>query len=78
MLVPFVSLAAGFVAAVIARENKRAPIVLGFILLAMGFAKMAMTWSYVPIWYHALFTSTLILMPIASGKLKSGTKVKVD
>jgi hypothetical protein len=71
VLVPVVSTVAGFLAAVIAGENKWAPMVLGFLLLAMGFAKMVMTWSFVPIWYHVLFTGSLVLMPIVGGKLKA-------
>ncbi len=71
VLVPLVSAAAGFLAAVIAGENKWAPMVLGLLLLAMGLAKMVLTWSYVPIWYHVLFTGFLILMPILGGKLKA-------
>src|SRR5687768_9251721 len=42
-----VSVVAGYVAAVVARENKSAPFVLGFLLLALGLVKAVMSWQYV-------------------------------
>src|SRR5688572_20576892 len=50
-----VSVLAGFLAALIARENNRAPLVLGLLLLAFGLLKAVLSWPYVPIWYHVLF-----------------------
>ena len=67
-----VSVMSGFLAAVIAGENKRAPLVLGFLLLlAVGLPKAVMSWSYVPIWYHVIFTAILLPMTIIGGKLKT-------
>ena len=66
-----VSMMSGFLAALIARENKRAPLVLGLLLLALGLLKAVMSWPYVPIWYHVLFTALLIPMAIVGGKLKA-------
>lgn len=66
-----VSLIAGLLSALIAGENKRAPIVLGFLLLAMGLLKAGMSWQLVPIWYHVLFTAILLPMTIVGGKLKT-------
>jgi hypothetical protein len=68
-----VSLLSGFLAALIAGENKRAPLVLGFLLLAFGLLKVVMSWPYVPIWYHVIFTGLLIPMTIMGGKLKTTT-----
>lgn len=74
------SAVAGFLPAMIAGENKRAPLILGFMLLAMGLLKLAMSWAYVPIWYHIIFTAILIPMTIMAilipmiiigGKLKT-------
>ncbi len=65
-----VSLISGFLAALVSGENKSAPLVLGLILLAIGFAKAAMSWELVPIWYHASFSIILISMTIVGGKLK--------
>jgi hypothetical protein len=64
-----VSVLSGVLAALIARENTRAPLVLGFLLLALGLLKAVMSWQYVPIWYHAIFTAILLPMAIIGGKL---------
>jgi len=66
-----VSVISGLLAALVAGENKRAPMVLGFLLLALGLSKAAMSWPYVPIWYHTLFTAILLPMAIVGGKLKT-------
>ena len=66
-----VSVMSGFLAALIAGENKRAPLVLGFLLVAFGLLKAVLSWPYVPIWYHVIFTALLIPMTIVGGKLKS-------
>lgn len=68
-----VSVMSGFLAALIAGENRRAPLVLGFLLLAVGLLKAVMSWPYVPIWYHVIFTALLIPMTIMGGKLKTTT-----
>ena len=44
-----VSVLAGSLAALIAGENRRAPLVLGCLLLALGFLKAVMSWQHVPI-----------------------------
>jgi hypothetical protein len=64
-----VSVMAGSLAALIAVENKRAALVVGILLLAMGVLKAVMSWPYVPIWYHAIFTAMLLPMAILGGKL---------
>ena len=66
-----VSVIAGFLSALIAGENKRAPLILGFLLLGLGLLKAAMSWPYVPIWYHVLFTALLLPMAIVGGKLRA-------
>jgi len=71
VLASIVSVVAGFLAALIAGENKRAPLILAFLLLAMGLLKAAMSWDYVPVWYHIIFTVILVLMTILGGKLKA-------
>ncbi|MES2325400.1 MAG: hypothetical protein V4633_24360 [Pseudomonadota bacterium] len=67
-----VSLLAGFLAALVAGENKRAPLALGMLLLALGVLKAVMSWQYVPIWYHLIYTALLLPMAIVGGKLKPG------
>jgi len=43
--------------------------VVGILLLLMGIAKAAMSWQYVPIWYHIVFTAILLPLAIVGGKL---------
>jgi len=71
VLGPLVSVMSGFLAALVAGENRRAPLVLGFLLLALGVLKAALSWPYVPIWYHVAFTALLLPMALVGGKLGS-------
>jgi len=64
-----VSVMSGFLAALIAGGNTRAPLALGFLLLTLGVVKVVMSWSYVPVWYQVIFTALLIPMTIMGGKL---------
>ena len=68
-----VSVMAGILAALIAGENTRAPLALGIVLLALGILKAVMSWPYVPIWYHVIFTAILLPMAILGGKLITTT-----
>src|SRR4029077_7044476 len=68
-----VSVMSGSLAAMIAGENARAPLVLGFVLLALGLLKAVMSWQYVPLWYHVIFTAILLPLPIMGGKLITTT-----
>ena len=67
-----VSVMCGFLAALIARENKRAPLILGLLLLAFGLLKVVMSWPYVPIWYHVIFTALLFPITMMGGQRVSG------
>lgn len=67
-----VSVMAGALAALIAGENSRAPLFAGILLLLMGIAKAVMSWQYVPLWYHVIFTAILLPMAIIGGKLRGG------
>jgi len=64
-----ISVIAGALAALIAGENSRAPLFAGILLLIMGIAKAVMSWQYVPIWYHVIFTAMLLPMALVGGKL---------
>ena len=66
-----VSVMSGFLAALIAGENKRSPLVLGFLLLALDLLMVVMSWRHVPLWYGVIFTAMLIPMTIMGGKLKT-------
>ncbi len=68
-----VSAMAGIFAALIARENTSAPLVVGVLLLALGLLKAFMSWRYAPIWYHIIFTVILLPMAIIGGKLITDT-----
>lgn len=70
VLASIVSVISGSLAAVAAGENKRAPLILGILLLAMGLLKLVTSWQYVPVWYHIIFTAVLLPMTIVGGKLK--------
>ena len=64
-----VSVISGFLAALIAGENRRSPMILVVLLVAFGLVIVAMSWNYVPLWYHVVFTSLLIPMTMAGGRL---------
>ena len=66
-----VSVMSGFLAALIAGENKRSPLVLAVLLVAFGLLKVVLSWPYVPLWHHVIFTALLIPMTIIGGKLKT-------
>lgn len=69
-----VSVMAGSLAALIAGENSRAPLFVGILLLLMGVMKAVMSWQYIPIWYHVIFTAMLLPMAIVGGKLITTTQ----
>jgi len=63
------SITAGFVAALIAGENSKSPLILGALLLIVGiFAQMGV-WEKIPLWYHLAFWILLIPMTVFGGKL---------
>ena len=69
VLVPIVSLMAGFLAALIAGEHTRTPLALGILMLAMGLLKAKMSWTFAPVWYHVGFTVLMVGMVILGGVL---------
>jgi len=70
VLASIVSLLAGLVSAFVAGENKRAPLIVGLLLLALGLLKAVTSWPLVPIWYHILFTAILLPLTIAGATMK--------
>ncbi|MDM7923489.1 MAG: hypothetical protein QUS14_14420 [Pyrinomonadaceae bacterium] len=70
-----ITIMSGFLAAVIAGENRRSPLILGVLLLLFGIAIQGMYWNYLPVWYHLIFLALLIPMAIVGGKLKSSPAV---
>ena len=65
------SIAAGFLAAFIAGENRRSPLWLGILLLAFGLFVQATVWNYIPLWYHLIFLALLVPMTVLGGRLKT-------
>jgi len=68
-----ITIMAGFIAAVVSGENRKAPLVLGVLLLLFGIGVQAMAWSYLPIWYHIIFLLLLVPLSILGGKMKQAS-----
>ena len=64
-----ISLISGALAALIAGENSRAPLIVGIPLLIVGVMKAVMSWPYIPTWYHVIFTAVLLPLAVLGGKL---------
>ena len=64
------SMAAGYMAALIAGEYRRTTMVLGVILIAVGIAVEYMFWNLAPAWYHVLFVLFLLPMAMLGGRLR--------
>ena len=65
-----ISIMSGFLAAFIAGENRKSPLILGVLLLAFGLMVQIMAWNYLPIWHHLVFLASLIPFTVLGGKLK--------
>ena len=65
-----ISIMAGFIAALVAGENRRTPLALGVLLLLFGIGVQAMAWNYIPIWYHVIFLGLLLPLTILGGRMK--------
>ena len=65
-----VTILSGFLAAFIANENRRTPLILGVLLLLVGIGVESMYWSQIPIWYHLIFLAMLVPASIFGGRLK--------
>jgi len=63
-----VSFISGYIAALVARENKRSTLWLGVVLLLVGIMVEVAYWNYIPIWYHLLFLILLVPVTVAGGR----------
>ncbi len=63
------SIISGFVAALIARENSKSPLILGVLLLVVGIFVQMAVWDKIPLWYHLAFWILLVPMTVFGGKL---------
>jgi hypothetical protein len=68
-----ISIMTGFLAAFIAGENRRTPLILGILLFAFGLMVEIMAWNYLPIWYHLVFLALLIPFTVLGGRLKTAS-----
>lgn len=64
------SLLSGYLAAIVANENKRTPLILGVVLLLVGVYFECTSWNQLPVWYHLVFLLLLIPVTVAGGYLK--------
>jgi uncharacterized membrane protein YfhO len=71
-----ISIMAGFLAAVIARENRRSPLILGLLLLGFGVVVQVVAWNYAPLWYHVIFLAMLIPFTVLGGRIKRSTETR--
>lgn len=69
------SLAAGFAAALIARENVKSTLILGALLFLVGLLVQISFWQYFPVWYHVLFLLFLIPTTFLGGRLKNQNRL---
>lgn len=61
----------GFIAALIAKENFKSPLLLGIFLVAFGAFIHSMILNNVPFWYHILILVPIVPLTILGGKLKN-------
>ncbi len=61
---------AGYIVVLIAKENFKAPLFLGILLLAFGSFIHSMILNNVPLWYHFLILLPLIPLAIFGGRLR--------
>jgi hypothetical protein len=65
------SIVAGFVGTWSARGNRRAALVLGFILLLAFLPAHYRLWTQFPLWYHLTFLASLPLLTLLGATLHS-------
>lgn len=67
----FISVIAGYVAALVARQYQmQTALVLGVLLFAFGVYVQAQFWNQIPLWYHLTFLALLIPMTLLGAKLR--------
>ena len=67
----FCSIISGFVAALIAKENSKSPLILGILLLIVGIFVQVNVWDKIPLWYNLAFWILLIPMTVLGGRLRT-------
>jgi hypothetical protein len=69
-----ISFISGYLAAMIARENRWSTLILGILLLLFGLMVEIAAWKYLPLWYHLVFLLLIVPMTIAGGKVRKPVK----
>ncbi len=71
------SLAAGYLAALLSGESRRAPLIAGMLLLVIfvpyhlyGRDAQGTIWTSFPLWYHLTFFVSLPLLSVIGGRLR--------
>lgn len=64
------SIMAGYLAALVAGENRRSTLILGSLLAVTGIAFALMAWNLVLVWYICLFVLSMIPMTMLGGRLR--------
>lgn len=72
VLSAIVSMVSGFIAALIAGESTKSPLILGILLLVFGIYVQIGVWDKIPLWYHLAFWILLIPMTVLGGRLRNG------
>jgi hypothetical protein len=63
------SLAGGYIASLISRENFNAAPASGVILLALFVPYHLTIWDKFPLWYHLTFFASLLILPLIGARL---------
>lgn len=64
------SIISGFIAAYVAAENFKTPLILSVLLLAVGAFVQIVFWNYFPLWFHIIFLAVLIPTTLFGGRLR--------
>ena len=64
------TLAAGFVAAAIARRSKGVTLATGMILLLLFIPEHVLIWAKFPVWYHLTFLVSLVPLTYLGGRMR--------
>ncbi len=65
-----VSIVSGFVAALVSKENSKATLFLGILLLIVGIFVQMSVWDRIPLWYHLTFWILLVPMTVLGGRIR--------
>ncbi|HVE02549.1 MAG TPA: hypothetical protein VNB30_00690 [Rhizomicrobium sp.] len=70
------SVAGGYAAAMVARENTKAPLAAGILLLVVFVPYHLTIWQNFPVWYHVTFFVSLPVLSLLGGLVRSSPRLK--